>query len=328
MFSATVRRLKSRRPSGTSARPSRTRSGASRSLTARPANLISPLRGTTSPATVFRSVVFPAPFAPISATISPGCTASETPWRASTPAPYATSTPRTSRSAPSRDADGAEADGVWPVPPRGAGSAAPTVVLAEIGLNDRVVPDDLRRRALGDLLSVVEDDDPLGEGHHDLHDVLDHAQRQAELAVDPAHQLHRGRRLGGSEPRHGLVEQEQAGLGGERPRDLEPLLVGQGQVRRDHVLSRREPGELEEPERARPRLADPRVALERAADDVLEHRHPAECAHELPGAGDAEPRDALWAGADRKSTRLNSSHLVISYAVFCLKKKKTKKQCQ
>src|SRR5256885_183179 len=29
---------------------------------------------------------------------------------------------------------------------------------------------------------------------------------------------------------------------------------------------------------------------------------------------------------DRKSTRLNSSHLVISYAVFCLKKKK-KKHC-
>src|SRR5256885_13161966 len=27
-------------------------------------------------------------------------------------------------------------------------------------------------------------------------------------------------------------------------------------------------------------------------------------------------------GRDRKSTRLNSSHLVISYAVFCLKKKK------
>src|SRR5256885_12681113 len=30
-------------------------------------------------------------------------------------------------------------------------------------------------------------------------------------------------------------------------------------------------------------------------------------------------------GRDRKSTRLNSSHLVISYAVFCLKKKKKKK---
>src|SRR5256885_5058074 len=30
----------------------------------------------------------------------------------------------------------------------------------------------------------------------------------------------------------------------------------------------------------------------------------------------------MKAEADRKSTRLNSSHLVISYAVFCLKKKK------
>src|SRR5256885_11556048 len=30
----------------------------------------------------------------------------------------------------------------------------------------------------------------------------------------------------------------------------------------------------------------------------------------------------IHAIADRKSTRLNSSHLVISYAVFCLKKKK------
>src|SRR5215211_5667849 len=29
---------------------------------------------------------------------------------------------------------------------------------------------------------------------------------------------------------------------------------------------------------------------------------------------------------DRKSTRLNSSHTVISYAVFCLKKKKTKQK--
>src|SRR3989454_4377808 len=32
--------------------------------------------------------------------------------------------------------------------------------------------------------------------------------------------------------------------------------------------------------------------------------------------------------ADRKSTRLNSSHLVISYAVFCLKKKKKRNQYQ
>src|SRR2546426_7923250 len=34
-----------------------------------------------------------------------------------------------------------------------------------------------------------------------------------------------------------------------------------------------------------------------------------------------EPGSNLRVGRDRKSTRLNSSHLVISYAVFCLKKK-------
>src|SRR5256885_6774046 len=33
----------------------------------------------------------------------------------------------------------------------------------------------------------------------------------------------------------------------------------------------------------------------------------------------------LVVGPDRKSTRLNSSHLVISYAVFCLKKKKLRR---
>src|SRR5437899_4112661 len=37
----------------------------------------------------------------------------------------------------------------------------------------------------------------------------------------------------------------------------------------------------------------------------------------------ARPRDRLAQSGDRKSTRLNSSHLGISYAVFCLKKKKT-----
>src|SRR6266850_4628216 len=37
------------------------------------------------------------------------------------------------------------------------------------------------------------------------------------------------------------------------------------------------------------------------------------------------PERVLEERADRKSTRLNSSHLVISYAVFCLKKKKQTK---
>src|SRR5256885_10114132 len=39
-------------------------------------------------------------------------------------------------------------------------------------------------------------------------------------------------------------------------------------------------------------------------------------------SGRVQPDQHERAGEDRKSTRLNSSHLVISYAVFCLKKKK------
>src|SRR2546426_8218243 len=60
--------------------------------------------------------------------------------------------------------------------------------------------------------------------------------------------------------------------------------------------------------------------------------HLAEALLELPHAVASQRRDEvvhehlgrqIGDARDRKSTRLNSSHLVISYAVFCLKKKKT-----
>src|SRR5215204_7462719 len=44
--------------------------------------------------------------------------------------------------------------------------------------------------------------------------------------------------------------------------------------------------------------------------------------------GGGYPPRSLQEWRDRKSTRLNSSHTVISYAVFCLKKKKTTQQDQ
>src|SRR5256885_3443533 len=57
--------------------------------------------------------------------------------------------------------------------------------------------------------------------------------------------------------------------------------------------------------------------------DVLQHPLAAVAeAGSLHGhAGEGAPQLVHHEG-DRKSTRLNSSHLVISYAVFCLKKKK------
>src|SRR5437773_4912500 len=55
------------------------------------------------------------------------------------------------------------------------------------------------------------------------------------------------------------------------------------------------------------------------AADVIEHRNGVNI------VADAKSADLLG-DADRKSTRLNSSHITISYAVFCLKKKKKKKK--
>src|SRR2546426_7028892 len=65
-----------------------------------------------------------------------------------------------------------------------------------------------------------------------------------------------------------------------------------------------------------------RSHVHRAAFEAHEAR-PRQPAQLLVGGLAAQVRergDELL--ADRKSTRLNSSHLVISYAVFCLKKKK------
>src|SRR3712207_7637792 len=63
------------------------------------------------------------------------------------------------------------------------------------------------------------------------------------------------------------------------------------------------------------------VELERQGD-VLQRGERGEQVEVLEDVADAPPPDGrhLGGGQDRKSTRLNSSHANISYAVFCLKK--------
>src|SRR2546426_5248261 len=59
---------------------------------------------------------------------------------------------------------------------------------------------------------------------------------------------------------------------------------------------------------------------------ALDASLPRRGAHRGGGARAARSGDRERLPRDRKSTRLNSSHLVISYAVFCLKKKKMRVQ--
>src|SRR5439155_5553196 len=75
-----------------------------------------------------------------------------------------------------------------------------------------------------------------------------------------------------------------------------------------------------------PELAGPDRHGDDRPQDLLQSEPLAEARRLLPTerlAGRAQPPPAiLRLSRDRKSTRLNSSHVAISYAVFCLKKKK------
>ena len=65
---------------------------------------------------------------------------------------------------------------------------------------------------------------------------------------------------------------------------------------------------------------DVRWSLERATDPLTESPNVDQYLGDIVGV------EAKIAGEDRKSTRLNSSHKPISYAVFCLKKKIKRKE--
>src|SRR3712207_6981428 len=84
------------------------------------------------------------------------------------------------------------------------------------------------------------------------------------------------------------------------------------------TLFRSDVAAAHEHDRGQPAPGPPAAAQVAAAHD--RHHPAARLAEARPALGELRARDR-----DRKSTRLNSSHANISYAVFCLKKKKEKK---
>src|SRR2546426_7941557 len=69
-----------------------------------------------------------------------------------------------------------------------------------------------------------------------------------------------------------------------------------------------------------------RTSNSRRSPDSLARRFPRSARASILGSAASARRASAHQRRDRKSTRLNSSHLVISYAVFCLKKKKNREK--
>src|SRR2546427_3860265 len=177
-----------------------------------------------------------------------------------------------------------------------------------------------------------EEEDHDGEGRHRPDECRHEASGERPAQHGQKH-LAKAAKPGRAEARRGLVDGPidlpQAGHRG---------LVSDGDVPEDH----REDDEITAIEPVQPRLVergqvadpeeDPRDGR-RHDQEKIEHAAsgPPAALHEPSGkerehrreAGRNTAEDEGVAKRDRKSTRLNSSHSQISYAVFCLKKKKT-----
>src|SRR3954470_2936360 len=198
-FSRTLSAGNTRRPSGTSAMPASTRRCAGMRETSSPSNRILPFRGSMAPATPRRVVLLPAPFAPMSATISPSPTSNETSRQAGT-SPYARSMP-------------------WTLSSK---------LASEIRLHHRRMRLHLSRRAFEERLAVIQHEHALGHVHHEVHVVLDDEQRGAALG-DVGQALEKKLDLGRIQAGGRLIQHEQLRSRGERSGDLEHALLAIGQ---------------------------------------------------------------------------------------------------
>ena len=113
-----------------------------------------------------------------------------------------------------------------------------SLLLPEVGLDDARVVAHLLRRALGDLLAVVEHGDLLGDAHDDLHVVLDEQDREVLLVAQLAHEVGQLRGLLRVHAGGRLVEQQQLRVGRQRARDLDAALVAVGEVDRGSCRAR------------------------------------------------------------------------------------------
>src|SRR3989449_8048627 len=313
-FSSTSRLAKMPRSSGQMAMPRRATLLEARPIVSTSRNRIEPCRRPTMPMIAFMVVVLPAPLRPRSVTTSPSRTSNSMPCRMCD-SPYQAFKPLTA-------------------------SSRSAMAGAQVGLDHLRIFRNAGVVAFGEDLAALQDRDPVGKRRHHREIVLDHQDRAVgRHAPDERRDaLDVGVRHAGGR----LVEQHHLGVERERGGDLERALAAVrqldgdagfelGQADRGDQLARAGIELAQHPFRAPEIERMTALSLQRDAHvlahrEARKYRREPERAHEAH-AGDARRRRAgdvapLVEDADRKSTRLNSSHGYISYAVFCLKKKK------
>src|SRR5262245_12958437 len=182
-----------RRPSGTCATPRATIACAGTPTSGSSSRLILPAVGWRRPEMVLSVVVLPAPLLPRIVTISPRPT-----WRA---------TPRSAGISPYETSSDSTLSTVR--------SARDCASPAEIRLDDPRARLNLPRRALGDLLAVVQDGHAIGDLHDHAHVVLDQDDGEVQVGDEPAQQAHERPSLTLAHAAGRPVRQQRRGLGGQ-----------------------------------------------------------------------------------------------------------------
>src|SRR5713101_751697 len=188
---------------------------------------------------------------------------------------------------------------------RSIGGRRSLMAHAQVGVDDGLVGPHLVRRAVGDLAAVVQRHHAVGDVHHHAHVVLDERDGRAEFVVDVEDEAAHVLLLLHVHARHGLVEQEEDGLGGERARQLDPFLEAIGQPAGRRLADGLDLQEVDDPldegpmSELLPHGRAPVQRLEHEAPlhlqepprhDVVEHAHALEEGDILERAGDAEGR--------------------------------------
>src|SRR5215213_3155103 len=180
---------------------------------------------------------------------------------------------------------------------------------SQVGLNDFRIALDLRWRPFGDLETVVDYGHLVRDAHDDFHVMFDEENGEVEIAAQAVDEVGHLRRFLRIHSGSWLVEEEQLGLAGEGPRDLEPALITVGEILCGHRTLAAQANILEElpgpgtrcallpvdrgetQYRAERRRLQPGV---HADQDVILRRHVGEESDVLKGAGDSPGCYLIW----------------------------------